>query len=588
MLFGIVKAKGQHSASFLGLSTPATLLIGPVGHDGLGLPVSDIERVSTTYARVSTGTPDKGATVCMCTPRNQTAPQCMYITYHRWLYFLGRTLRLNGAIPLYAVRPPTDLYFAQQRFAIDVIKETIMIELKETISPIDDSVYVRRPLATQAQIQRAIDNSASAAGVWKATTMTDRAAVCRKAVAYFERNKDAIGEEICWQMGRPIRYAACELAGLAERAEYMIDIAEQALAPIQLPEKPGFIREIRREPLGTVLVIAPWNYPYLTAVNAIIPALMAGNTVILKHSAQVPLCAERFQSAFDEAGLPEGVFQHLHLSHADTEQLIANPAVHYVAFTGSVPGGAMVERAAAGRFIGLGLELGGKDPAYVRADADIDYAVETAIDGAFFNSGQSCCGIERIYVHADVYDQFVERAVALVNGYVLGRSDDPETTLGPLVKASAADFVRGQIADAVAAGAKAHIDPAGFPMNKPGTPYMAPQVLTDVNHSMRVMTEESFGPVVGIQRVTSDDEAVELMNDSEFGLTAVIFTADTKAGMALGERIETGTLFVNRCDYLDPALAWTGIKNSGRGCTLSSVGYEALTRPKSFHIKTLL
>ena len=462
-----------------------------------------------------------------------------------------------------------------------------MIELKETISPIDDSVYVRRPLATQVQIQRAIDNSASVAGVWKATTMADRAAVCRQAVAYFERNKDAIGEEICWQMGRPIRYAAGELAGLAERAEYMIDIAEQALAPIQLPEKPGFIREIRREPLGTVLVIAPWNYPYLTAVNAIIPALMAGNTVILKHSAQVPLCAERFQSAFDEAGLPEGVFQHLHLSHADTEQLIANPAVHYVAFTGSVPGGAMVERAAAGRFIGLGLELGGKDPAYVRADADIDYAVETAIDGAFFNSGQSCCGIERIYVHADVYDQFVERAVALVNGYVLGRSDDPETTLGPLVKASAADFVRAQIADAVAAGAKAHIDPAEFPMDKPGTPYMAPQVLTDVNHSMRVMTEESFGPVVGIQRVASDDEAVELMNDSEFGLTAVIFTADIEAGMALGERIETGTLFVNRCDYLDPALAWTGIKNSGRGCTLSSVGYEALTRPKSLHIKTL-
>ena len=463
-----------------------------------------------------------------------------------------------------------------------------MSELRDTVSPVDDSVYVQRPLATPVQIQSVLEKSTLAHVAWQATSISDRAELCRKAVAYFEGNKDAIAKEICWQMGRPIRYAAGEIAGLAERAEYMISIAEQALAPIQLPEKPGFIREIRREPLGTALVIAPWNYPYLTAVNAIVPALMAGNTVILKHSAQVPLCAERFQQAFDEAGLPEGVFQHLHLGHADTEDLIADPAINYVAFTGSVPAGAMVERAAAGRFIGLGLELGGKDPAYVRADADIEYAVETAIDGAFFNSGQSCCGIERIYVHSDVYDQFVEGAVALVKRYVLGRPDDPQTTLGPLVKASAVDFVRGQIADAIAAGATAHIDPSTFAMDQPGTAYMAPQVLTDVNHSMRVMTEESFGPVVGIQRVADDDEAIALMNDSEFGLTAVIFTADIEAGMALGERVQTGTLFVNRCDYLDPALAWTGIKNSGRGCTLSSVGYEALTRPKSFHVKTLL
>jgi len=306
----------------------------------------------------------------------------------------------------------------------------------------------------------------------------------------------------------------------------------------------------------------------------------------LKHSAQVPLCCERFQQAFDAAGLPDGVFQYLHLDHADTEALIASPHIDYVAFTGSVPAGAMVERAAAGRFIGVGLELGGKDPAYVRHDADLDQAVETTIDGAFFNSGQSCCGIERIYVHASLYDAFVEKAVALVKQYTLGRPDDPETTLGPVVKASAAEFVRAQVADAVAQGAVAHIDPATFAMDQVGTPYLAPQVLTNVDHSMRVMTEESFGPVVGIQRVENDDEAVALMNDSEFGLTAAIFTQDIEAGVALGERVATGTLFINRCDYLDPALAWTGIKNSGRGCTLSSLGYEALTQPKSFHIKT--
>ena len=312
---------------------------------------------------------------------------------------------------------------------------------------------------------------------------------------------------------------------------------------------------------------------------------MAGNSVLLKHSAQTPLCAERIAEAFSEAGLPEGVFQYLHLSHQDTEQVIKDPAIAHVCFTGSVPGGEMVERAAAGRFIGVGLELGGKDPAYVRADADLDAAVDTTIDGAFFNSGQSCCGIERIYVDESIHDAFVEKAVALVKQYQLGRSDDPETTLGPVVKTAAADFVRGQVNDAVAAGAIAHIDEADFPMSQQGTAYLAPQLLTNVDHSMRVMTEESFGPVVGIQKVSSDEEAIKLMNDSEFGLTASIFTQDIDTAIQIGDQLETGTFFVNRCDYLDPALAWTGVKNSGRGCTLSSIGYEQLTRPKSYHIK---
>jgi acyl-CoA reductase-like NAD-dependent aldehyde dehydrogenase len=248
----------------------------------------------------------------------------------------------------------------------------------------------------------------------------------------------------------------------------------------------------------------------------------------------------------------------------------------------------MVQQAAAGRFIGTGLELGGKDPAYVRADADLDHAVETTIDGAFFNSGQSCCGIERIYVHEDLHDSFVEKAVELVKRYKLGRSDDPDTTLGPMVRAKAADFVRSQIDEAVQQGAIPHIDPTRFPMDQKGSPYMAPQVLTEVTHKMRVMTEESFGPVVGIQKVSSDEEAVSLMNDSEYGLTASVFSSDIETATQLGEQVDTGTFFVNRCDYLDPALAWTGVKNSGCGCTLSRLGFDHLTRPKSFHIKTSL
>ncbi|STX37820.1 aldehyde dehydrogenase family protein [Legionella feeleii] len=462
-----------------------------------------------------------------------------------------------------------------------------MKDTLKTYSPIDNSLYVERQFASQEIIHQALVKAEAAKSTWRTTSLAKRAKLCLAAVEILVANKAAIAEEICWQMGRPIRYAAGEITGFEERALYMINNADKALATIELSEKPDFIRYIKREPLGAVLIIAPWNYPFLTAVNVIIPAIMAGNVVLLKHSAQTPLVAERLAEAFVQAGMPDGVFQYLHLTHTDTEKLIQSPTINYVAFTGSVAGGKMIEKAAVGRFLNIGLELGGKDPAYVRADADIDQAVATLIDGAFFNSGQSCCGIERIYVHQHVYDLFVKKAVDLVKKYKLGRPNDPETTLGPLVSAARADFVRAQIKEAVAQGAVAHIDRQDFPMDKSGSAYMAPQILTQVNHQMRVMSEESFGPVVGIMAVNSDAEAVALMNDSDYGLTATVCTNDIPAGTAIGEQLHTGTFFINRCDYLDPALAWTGVKNSGRGCTLSVLGYESLTRPKSFHIKAV-
>jgi acyl-CoA reductase-like NAD-dependent aldehyde dehydrogenase len=267
--------------------------------------------------------------------------------------------------------------------------------------------------------------------------------------------------------------------------------------------------------------------------------------------------------------------------------MIGDQRISFVAFTGSVSGGHAVVEAARNRFIGLGLELGGKDPAYVRFDANLNHAIENLVDGAMFNSGQSCCGIERIYVHRDLYEPFVKGAVELTQTYKLGNPLEPDTTLGPLVRSSAAEFVRGQISEAIQQGAIAHIDPSGFPANKAGTPYLAPQILTNVNHTMRVMTEETFGPVVGIMPVESDQEAIRLMNDSQYGLTAAIWTNDVDAAIRLGDQIETGTWYMNRCDYLDPALAWTGVKDSGRGCTLSVVGYGYLTRPKSFHLRSL-
>ena len=458
----------------------------------------------------------------------------------------------------------------------------------KTISPVDGRVYVERPLASQAEVEAAVAAARKAQSAWQQVSLGERAALLTSAVDALVAKREEIAEEITWQMGRPIGQSPGEVDGFEERSRHMIGAAKQALADIEIEPKPGFHRFIRRQPLGVVLTIAPWNYPYLTSVNAIVPALMAGNAVILRHSAQTPLCAERYSEAFEKAGLPDGVFQHLHISHAETEKLIAEPGIDFVAFTGSVDAGHTIQRAASERFIGLGLELGGKDPAYVRGDAVLDHAAENLVDGAFFNSGQSCCGIERIYVDAELYDPFVEAFVERTRELRLGDPLRPQTTLGPMVRASAADFVRAQIGDALTAGARALIDPSEFPADRQGTPYLGPQILVDVDHSMRVMHEESFGPVVGIMKVGSDEEAVRLMNDSKYGLTASVWTGDEDAAMSLGDRVETGTWFMNRCDYLDPALAWTGVKDSGRGCTLSSLGYEQLTRPKSFHLRRQL
>ena len=399
-------------------------------------------------------------------------------------------------------------------------------------------------------------------------------------------NADQLGEELTWQIGRPIAQSPGEIRrGFHERVKYMSGIAEETLADLAVEKKAGFQRFIRREPLGAVLVLAPWNYPWLTSVNAVVPALLAGNTVVLKMAQQTPLVAERYRQAFAAAGLPDGVFQFLHIDHESAARVIADPRIGFIAFTGSVGGGHAVQRAAAGRFVATGLELGGKDPAYVRADAPLRATIENLVDGAYFNSGQSCCAVERIYVHRAVFKPFVEGFVELARQYRLGNPLERQTTLGPLVRTEAANSVRAQIRDALDKGAKALLDPKA---DREGTPYLAPQVLVDVDHGMALMTEETFGPVVGIMAVATDEEAVGLMNDSRYGLTASIWTADAQAAIRIGDRVETGTWFMNRCDYLDPALAWTGVKDSGRGCTLSRLGLESFTRPKSFHLRLTL
>lgn len=464
-----------------------------------------------------------------------------------------------------------------------------MSEPIQSISPFTQDVFAEREQTSAAELDRILDAAQRAQRKWRQTSVVERAAVCAKFVEAFSAMEQEIAPELSHQMGRPVRFGPGEVNGTCDRARTMIGLAESALADVEPAPVDGFRRFIKREPLGVVVVVPAWNFPYLIAVNAVVPALMAGNAVVMKPSALTLLSGERFATAFEAAGLPKGLFACIHLDHAATGQLVQDARVDYVAFTGSVAGGRAVQRAARERFIGIGLELGGKDPAYVREDADVAFAAENIADGAFFNSGQSCCGIERVYVHTAVYDAFVEAAVEHAKALVLGDPTDMTTTLGPMARQSGADSVSEHISRAEAAGAKLLVDPSHFAGQLAGVPrpgaFVTPQILADVTHAMDLMMEETFGPVFGVMRVSGDDEAVRLMNDSPYGLTASIWSKNVDDALALGQQLETGTVFMNRCDYLDPSLAWVGVKDSGRGCTLSSVGYEHLTRPKSFHFR---
>ena len=457
-----------------------------------------------------------------------------------------------------------------------------MAKVIQCITPIDGSVYIERQSLDTETATQAVARAATAQAQWAQRPVQERSALVLAGVKALGEMNDEIVTELAWQMGRPVRYNG-EFPGVNDRANYMASIAEQALAPIEIESSDAFERRIERKPLGVVLIVAPWNYPYLTAINTLAPALMAGNAVLLKHASQTLQVGERLAQAFHSAGIPEDLFQNVVLDHDTTSALISQNAFGFVNFTGSVAGGRAMEQAAAGTFTAVGTELGGKDPGYVMEDADLDAAVETLIDGAMFNSGQCCCGIERIYVCESLYNVFVEKAVNIVKQYKLGNPLEAETTLGPMATVRFADEVRAQTREAIAQGATALIDPALFPTDSEA--YLMPQILVDVDHFMRVMREESFGPVVGIMKVKDDEEAIQLMNDSEFGLTVSLWTNDTERATRIANQLQTGTVFMNRCDYLDPALCWTGCKNTGRGGGLSIIGYHNLTRPMSIHFK---
>ena len=459
------------------------------------------------------------------------------------------------------------------------------MNMLKTITPIDNSIYVEREYASSDAIEKALSFAKKSFYQWRQTSLSERKSIISLFVDNFLKNNLEIEEQLCRQMGRPISQCVGEMKGFEERARYMIKKSDQALENVTSKKNNEFDNFISKDPLGTIFIIAPWNYPYNTSVNSVVPSLLAGNCVILKHSSQTPLCAEQLDKASKFSGIPKGVFQFLHLDHNSTSKIIADNRIDHVLFTGSVSGGRQIKKAIGERFINAGLELGGKDPAYVRKDCNLEHAIENLADGAFYNSGQSCCGIERIYVDDTVYDDFVEGIKTFSEKYILEDPLKKETNLGPVVRLSAAKFIRAQIKDAISNGATDIINKVNFKIDEESNCYVSPSVLINVNHSMNFMMNETFGPSVGIMKVADENEAAQLMNDSPYGLTACVWTSDKEFALSFGKRINTGTFFMNRCDYLDPGLAWTGVKDTGIGVTLSVLGFDHVTRAKSYHYR---
>eukprot|EP01095_Lingulamoeba_sp_RSL-Kostka_P011157 TRINITY_DN416_c0_g1_i1.p1 TRINITY_DN416_c0_g1~~TRINITY_DN416_c0_g1_i1.p1 ORF type:complete len:782 (+),score=291.30 TRINITY_DN416_c0_g1_i1:960-3305(+) len=465
-------------------------------------------------------------------------------------------------------------------------RTTKVIELD---NPYTGEIISEIPLIDKKQANLHIDNAKKAQLEWQSTTLEQRIDVCKSVMSYFEENRDTIATQITSQMGKPLQQAQNEINGMFERINKMIEFSHDALKPDEFVTDDGFFKQIVKEPVGVVLVIAPWNYPLLTAANSIFPAILAGNSVIIKHSARTPLCGNHFTNAFNAADVPKGLVNNIDINHKNLNHIVRHhPSIGFVSFTGSVEGGMIVNsNVSKSRFINSTLELGGKDPAYVAKDTDLDFAVGSIIDGGFYNAGQSCCGIERVYVHEDHYDAFIEKAIPIVQNYQLGDPLLESTTLGPMAQQKAIRHLQDQVDEANILGAE--ILTGGYSTHDSAGKgrFFQPTLLSNCNHNQSIMLDESFGPVLGIQSVKNDEEAITLMNDSRFGLTSAIYTNDKERALSMGKQLKSGTIFMNRCDYLDPDLPWTGYtgKDTGKGASLSKYGFDGVINLKAYNFK---
>jgi acyl-CoA reductase-like NAD-dependent aldehyde dehydrogenase len=437
----------------------------------------------------------------------------------------------------------------------------------------DESSVVAEKLATVRRAQPE----------WAQTPVSERVQVLRSALTYFDRNREELAGEITSLMGKPLTQSRNELNGFFERAEFLLGAAEETLAPEVLAEAEGFHRRIEHVPLGVVFVISAWNYPLMISLNGVLAALLAGNTVLLKHASATAPIGDHFEAAFGNIASHQGLLQHAFASHQDAGHVIRQRQVDHVIFTGSVEGGRRISRECGEAMLDCHLELGGKDAAYVAADADPLASAETIVDGCMYNAGQSCCGLERVYLHEDIFEAFVEHATKLISAYRLGDPTAAETTMGPLANPKAAEVMTQQVAEARAGGATILL--GGQRRIIEGATFFEPTLVLHPSAGMSLLREENFGPLLPVMKVSNDEEALAHINDCELGLTAAVFTSSRERAEMMAARIEAGTIFMNRCDYLDPALPWTGHKLSGRGSGLSRFSFYGLTKRKAIHFK---
>jgi acyl-CoA reductase-like NAD-dependent aldehyde dehydrogenase len=448
-------------------------------------------------------------------------------------------------------------------------------------NPATGQVIDERPADDAASVAAKAAAARAAQPAWAATPLRERLVTLQRFRAAIVDELDSLATTLTQEVGKPIAQSRNEINGLLPRIDFFLAQTESAIADETVFDEGGMRERIGHVPLGVVANISAWNYPYFVGCNVIVPALLTGNAVLYKPSEFATLTGLHIARLLHAAGVPEDTFAPL-IGSGEVGAALLNQRLDGLFFTGSHATGVKIAQALAPRLVKLQLELGGKDPTYVRADADPKTAAESLADGAMYNTGQSCCSVERIYVHESLHDAFVAHFLAAVKSFKVGDPMADDTYIGAITRAPQLDVLDAQVADARSKGATMHI--GGHRLPGPGNWY-EPTVFTNVNHTMELMREESFGPIIGIQKVRSDDEAIALMNDTRYGLTAGVYTRDESRARELLARVNAGSVYWNCCDRVSPRLPWSGYGDSGLGLTLSTHGIQTFTRPKAWHLR---
>jgi acyl-CoA reductase-like NAD-dependent aldehyde dehydrogenase len=453
----------------------------------------------------------------------------------------------------------------------------------EIINPATEEIIASVQKDTADSVHQKLQQLQQGQLIWKNSSLDERIAIIKKYYELLERDIEILANTLTEEVGKPLQQSRNEVNGSRSRIAWMLDNAVRYLADETMSSSDNMQEIIKYEPLGVVCNISAWNYPYLVGTNVFIPALLAGNAVLYKPSEYATLTGQHIAILLKEAGVPADVFQ-LVVGDGEIGKLLLELPLDGYFFTGSYATGKSIYEAVAKKMVPCQCELGGKDPLYVADDVEnIKAVAQGTADGAFYNNGQSCCSVERIYVHEKVFDTYVHEFVTEVDSWKMANPKEDGTYVGPLTRKAQIDFLEKQIKDADTKGAK--ILTGGKAVEGTGY-YFQPTVLVDVDHSMQIMKEESFGPVIGIMKVKNDEEAIQLMNNTAYGLTASVYSADQKRAENILSQIDSGTGYWNCCDRVSAALPWSGRKHSGFGSTLSQVGFRAFTQPKAYHLRS--